>query len=214
MADFFERVDWETSRRLEALARLSLELRGARDVVLRHYGIADTGELVARVRSGEVAEHPGWEHGLALRVLVDTREAVRAMIAAQGRGDTGALSLHQPLAAFAMEYAADLLAEPPRLTQDALSLLLKGGVTLVVHYASAEDYSLRWQARDADGGLREAGIDTAPLHHGLATQPNHLHTASGRVVADTITRPGAAPADNLRVLLDALRASPRFALED
>lgn len=221
MANFYEHLDWETSRTLESLSRLSLELRNARDVVQRHYGIGEPGELAARILAGDVAEHPGWEHYLGLRILVDTREAVRAAIAAGGRGDTAALSLHVGLKAFVDAHHADDLAVPARLTQDALELSLKNGVTVTVHYATPDDYALRWRAADADGRVREAGIDTAPLHSAphaalpsRASQPNHMHLADGRVVADTLTQVGAEPAENLRALLDVLCANPAYGLED
>lgn len=214
MANFYDHLDWETSRTLESLSRLSLELRNARDVIQRHYGIAEPGELAARIVAGDVVEHPGWEHYLGLRILVDTREAVRAAIAAAGRGDGAALSLHVGLKAFVDAECADDLAVPARLTQDALELSLKNGVTVTVHYATKDDYSLRWRAAAApEGTMREAGIDTAPRHAALPSQPNHMHLADGRVLADTLTQVGARPADNLCALLDALRANPAYGLE-
>lgn len=214
MSDFFDNVEWQTAQRLESLARLSLELREAQKNVLGHYRVADAGELAARIVAGACTEHPAWEHLLALRVLAGTRESVRRMIAAQGRDDGEVPPLHLVLEAHvAQAHAADLDA-PPSVTQDALMLQLKGGVTLVVHYASPEDYALRWYATGTDGVRREAGIDTAPVHPALATAPNHLHRADGSVVADPLTRPGAEPAANLHALIAALLANPRFALED
>lgn len=213
MSDFFANVQWDQAQRLESLARLSLELREAQKGVLAHYQVADAAALAARIVAGACAEHPAWEHLLALRVLAGTRESVRRMIAAQGRDDGEAPPLHLALEAHvAQAHAADLAA-PPSVTQDALTLQLAGGVTLEVHYASPADYALRWHATGADGVRREAGIDTAPVHPALATAPNHLHRADGSVVADPLTRPGAEPAANLRALIDALRANPRFALE-
>ncbi|HRP94758.1 MAG TPA: hypothetical protein PL143_00770 [Rhodocyclaceae bacterium] len=87
--------------------------------------------------------------------------------------------------------------------QDALIVPVADGVTLTVRYAGAAEYSLRW----THGGV-EAGIDTAPLHHDLATFPNHLHCGDGRVVADPITDPARTPPDNLRRLVSALLDDP------
>lgn len=213
MANFFENVEWEVARTLESLSRLSLELRNARDGVLRHYGISHENQLLARLQGGGLTEHPGWEHFLALRILGATREAVRTQMAAGGRGDVSTISPHLALKTFIDKQYGDELATPARLTQDALELALNNGVSLTIHYAAADAYSLRWRAAAADGSVREAGIDTAPLHASLPTQPNHLHCADGRVLADPLTRVGAEPADNLRALLDALRSNPSFALE-
>lgn len=113
------------------------------------------------------------------------------------------MSLHLELgAAIEAAFGSDLDG-PVAYTQDALSLRLKNGVRLAVRYAAADAYSLRWTWGDA-----ESAIDTAPLHPDLATFPNHLHDAQGRVLADPLTRPGAASQDNLRVLVRALLDDP------
>lgn len=214
MADFFDNVEWEAAQRLEALARLSLELREAHKGVLRHYGVDDDAALAQRIAAGACAEHPPWEHVLALRVLHETREAVRRMIAARGRDEGEAQPWHLVLQAMVEGEYAGALAGPSQVSQDALSFTLKSGVALDVHVAAPDAYSLRWRGVDAGGISREAGIDTAPVHLHLATTPNHLHRADGSAQADPLTQPGADPAANLRALLDALLANPRFALED
>ncbi len=93
--------------------------------------------------------------------------------------------------------------------QDALSVRLRNGVTLEVRYAAADAYSLRWVY-----GEIESGIDTAPLHPGLATFPNHFHDATRRILADPLTRPDAAPAENLRRLIRALLDDPMLGAKD
>lgn len=93
--------------------------------------------------------------------------------------------------------------------QDILIIHLRNGVTLEVRYAAADAYSLRWRYGDA-----ESGIDTAPLHRGLATFPNHLHDAAGRIVADPVTHHGASPEDNLHRLIRALLDEPMLGLKD
>lgn len=102
-------------------------------------------------------------------------------------------------------FAADLAA-PLTLLQDALQLQLRNGVVVELRFASTEEYSLAWLWGDA-----ELRIDTAPLHHDLATFPNHLHDADGQLRADPLTQPGRAPWDNVRPLLAALLADPLLA---
>lgn len=93
--------------------------------------------------------------------------------------------------------------------QDALSVRLRNGVTLEVRYAASDAYSLRWVY-----GEVESGIDTAPLHPGLATFPNHFHDAANCIVADPITRPDASPEENLRHLIRALLDDPMLGAKD
>ncbi|MBL8375476.1 hypothetical protein [Accumulibacter sp.] len=109
------------------------------------------------------------------------------------------------LEAIERDFGARLLT-PPQLTQDALTLMLDNGVVLTVRYAAADAYSLRWQG---DAGV-ELGIDTAPTHPDLATRPNHLHLADGRVVADPLTSPDADPARNVAAVIEALLRDPQL----
>lgn len=103
----------------------------------------------------------------------------------------------------------DDLECPVEQKQDALIIRLKNGVTLEARYAAPDAYSLRWAYGDV-----ESTIDTAPLHHGLATFPNHFHDAGGYIVADPITRPDALPADNLQRLIRALLDDPMLGVKD
>ncbi len=115
------------------------------------------------------------------------------------------MSLHLELGASVEAAFAHELASPPEQKQDALIVRLKNGVTLNVRYAAPDAYSLRWTCGESDV---ESGIDTAPLHHGLATFPNHFHGADGRIVADPVTQAGAPPQDNLHRLIRALLDDP------
>lgn len=103
----------------------------------------------------------------------------------------------------------DDLESPVEQKQDALIIRLKNGVMLGVRFATAEAYSLRWIYGEA-----ESCIDTAPIHHDLATFPNHFHDADGRVMADPITRPGDLPQENLRKLVRALLDNPMLGAEN
>lgn len=78
MANFFEKLDPEDALRVDRLAKLAFELRENRAALLRAYTVADEAELLERIRSGAVAEHPAYEHYLGARILAETREALRA----------------------------------------------------------------------------------------------------------------------------------------
>lgn len=118
------------------------------------------------------------------------------------------MSIHLELAEEIQRDFGERLLAAPELSQDALTLNLDNGVVLVVRYAAKDAYSLRWQTT-VDGP--EAGIDTAPTHPALATQPNHLHLADGRVVADPLTRVDATPFANLTAVVRALLDDTQFA---
>lgn len=91
------------------------------------------------------------------------------------------------------------LVANPQLAHDAVTLEFAGGLTVQARFAGSDEYSIEW--RRGGGQFR---IDTAPLHRGLASFPNHRHEPDGSVLADRLTRPGAAPWDNLRAVLDVL----------
>lgn len=81
MANFFDNLDPDAAAELDQLSRLIYELRAHRNAVLQAHGANDEADLLARIRSGAIAEHPAYEHYLAARILADTREAVRTAVA-------------------------------------------------------------------------------------------------------------------------------------
>lgn len=81
MASFYDDIEPDDAQQLEQLARLIFELRENRDVILRTSGAADEIELLERIYNGTVPEHPSYEQYLSARILADTRETVRAMMA-------------------------------------------------------------------------------------------------------------------------------------
>lgn len=81
MPESFESVAFETATEIEQLARLAYELRENRQAVLQFHEVVDEAALLQRIQSGEVAEHPAYEHYLAARILEDTRETARAALA-------------------------------------------------------------------------------------------------------------------------------------
>ncbi len=98
---------------------------------------------------------------------------------------------------------AGALAGRPELCQDALLVRLDNDAVAELRFFSADEYSIGWRWGDA-----ELRIDTAPVHPGLATFPNHLHDAEGAIRPDPLTRPGAEPWDNVRAVLGALLKDP------
>ncbi|MBD3812373.1 hypothetical protein [Thiobacillus sp.] len=81
MPEFFESVAFESATEIEQLARLAYELRENRQAVLQFHEVADEAALLQKIQSGEVDEHPAYEHYLAARILEDTRETARAALA-------------------------------------------------------------------------------------------------------------------------------------
>jgi hypothetical protein len=109
------------------------------------------------------------------------------------------MTIHTQLADAIVQHYGERLTQPPQLTQDALTLAFDSGLLVQLRFASAEEYSIHWSR-----GEQELRIDTAPLHPQLASFPNHLHDIDGTVRADMLTRPGRAPWENLRAVLDSL----------
>ena len=97
----------------------------------------------------------------------------------------------------------DRLAAVPQLTHDALTISLLNGIQLQARFASPEEYSIDWRVGDCIWR-----IDTAPLHAGLASFPNHRHEPDQTVCADTLTKPGAPPWENLSTVLASLVKQP------
>lgn len=113
------------------------------------------------------------------------------------------MSINLELAAMADELLAEHLSGPVERTQDALIVHLNNGISITVHYAEPDAYSMRWTV---DG--RAVGIDTAPLHRDLTTFPNHLHDTAGQLRPDPVTSPKRHPTENLRLLVLALIDNP------
>jgi hypothetical protein len=81
MDSFFKNLGYDAATELETLSRLIYELRENRNAVLKPYDAADEAALLRQIQGSAVAEHPAYEHYLAARILADTRETVRAVVA-------------------------------------------------------------------------------------------------------------------------------------
>jgi hypothetical protein len=81
MADFYSNLDGALAIEVEQLSRLVYELREHRRSVLGAFNATDEAELLSRIEASELDEHPAYEHYLAARILADTRETARALMA-------------------------------------------------------------------------------------------------------------------------------------
>lgn len=116
------------------------------------------------------------------------------------------MSLHAELADEVITRYGERLVRAPALTHDALTLELDNGVRVQARFANPEEYSIVWES--AAGTWR---IDTAPLHAGLSTFPNHLHAAAEAPRSDPLTRPGDPPFANLSAVIEAVLDDPGLA---
>ncbi len=206
---FYADLPHDTAERIEGLSRLSFELKNNRTALLERYGVADEEALLERLRTGEIAEHPAYDHYLSARILHRTRQAARAELDAllSGRSQTGESEEAAPLHLELQEAIAarhwDRLAAAVEVLQDALLIRLDNGVVLEVRYASPAEYGFHWVWGEA-----EMRLDTAPVHGALDTVPHHLHDTEGQALAAPITAPDRPPRENLSAVIKALLADP------
>lgn len=210
MESFFKNIPYADAQQIEQASRLIYELRENRLARLRAYQAADEAELLARIKDGQLAEHPAYDHYLSARILADTRETLRRELAnnLQPAGGAGAAQEAAPFDHIELKQQlearyADRLDGEPQLMQDALTLCFDTGLNLEIRVASLDEYAFTWLWGEA-----ELRIDTAPLHPALATVPNHWHDEEGRCLADPLTAPGKPPMANLTALIDALLDDP------
>lgn len=206
-----EAVDDQSGMDLESMqtlyAKTLYALRESRKALLRQYAVAGEAELLEKIRSGEMREHPAYDHYLSVLIIEQTRLQVRAEMLAMAGVSAGAeapqISVHLMLKERIEAHFANRLAEPPRMAQDALLLSFDTGLMMEVRYFSDSEYAIRWTWGDA-----ELCIDTAPLHADLASFPNHVHRDDGTVTEDPLTRTGVESWSNFSGLLEALLVDP------
>lgn len=83
MDPFYSDITPDDAIEIEQLARLMYELRSARDKLLAELGATDAADVLQRITSGELPEHPTYEHYLSLRILADLHGQVRSDLAAR-----------------------------------------------------------------------------------------------------------------------------------
>jgi hypothetical protein len=78
MAGFYQGLTPQDVETLDRLSRLLLDLRESRQRLLARHGVDDEDTLLARIRAGEIAEHPAYEDYLGARAISAAREDIRA----------------------------------------------------------------------------------------------------------------------------------------
>lgn len=83
MDPFYSDISPNDAIEIEQLARLMYDLRSARDKLLAELGATDAADVLKRITSGELPEHPTYEHYLSLGILADLHGQVRSDLAAR-----------------------------------------------------------------------------------------------------------------------------------
>jgi hypothetical protein len=188
-------------------AKTLYRLREGRKALLKQYGVEDEPQLLAKIRQGEVAEHPAYEHYLGALIMEQGRSQLREELLVRFGGRTAdalpAISLHLLLQERLEEVYGSRMSEPVRVAQDALLLAFDTGLMMEIRCFSADEFSIHWSWGEA-----ELRLDTAPVHAGLPGYPLHLHGDDGTVVASPAGVHDADPWVTLSRLLDILLVDP------
>lgn len=81
MDDFYRDIPLPQAVEMERLSRLIHELRSHRAQLLSAWQVDGEAPLAGGIERGEVDEHPAYEAWLSLRILEDTREVARTVLA-------------------------------------------------------------------------------------------------------------------------------------
>lgn len=77
MHKFFDNMTVEEAEQVQGLTRLVYELRENHNTLLAQYAVDDEQALLQKIITGQVAEHPAYEHYLSANILSQTRESIR-----------------------------------------------------------------------------------------------------------------------------------------
>lgn len=80
MHAFYDNISAEIANDLQQLSKLHYELRENLNSLLTRYGVNAPAELLARIESGALNEHPAYEDYLSARILDDTRNQARELM--------------------------------------------------------------------------------------------------------------------------------------
>lgn len=84
MKDFFDDIDEKLKNDLSGVYREMIVLREHRASLLEPYRLGRSDEMLEKIASGEIAEHPGYDHYLAMlainRELEPMREKCRKIL--------------------------------------------------------------------------------------------------------------------------------------
>ncbi|MHB8232568.1 MAG: toxin-antitoxin system TumE family protein [bacterium] len=92
---------------------------------------------------------------------------------------------------------SNVLQSPAEVKSDGLLLQFNDGSRLELHYPNKKEYSFNF----LKGGKKLFIIDTAPIHNGLETFPNHVHDFEGKLIKDEITNINNEPVENIKNFL-------------
>jgi hypothetical protein len=183
-------------------SRTTYLLRVSRKEILKRYAVDDEAALLEKIRTGEIAAHPAYEHYLSALILEQTRTQVQAEMIALGKDsvdEVPTISVHLMLKeGLERDYAARI-SEPPRLAQDALTLAFDTGLLMELRYFSADAYSIEWS-----NGEHDLRIDSAPV----GTEARHLHGPDDSRLPAGLMCGGADCWKNFSELLDVLLRDP------
>lgn len=82
MKSFFEGFEHEDAELIETLSRVTYELRENRKLLLEQHGVEDEQALMLKLSSGDIPEHPAYEHYLSASILAETRDSIRSELGA------------------------------------------------------------------------------------------------------------------------------------
>ena len=188
-------------------AKTLYRLREGRKALLNRYGVEEEPQLLAKIRAGEVGEHPAYDHYLGALIMEQGRMQLREELLARFGGkvadEVPAISVHLMLQEKLEEAYGERMSEPGRLAQDALLLSFDTGLMMEIRYFSSDEFSIHWTWGEA-----ELRLDTAPVHVGLPGYPMHVHRDDGAIVAVPSGMLDADPWIALSGLLDILLVDP------
>ncbi|HWV05831.1 hypothetical protein [Ralstonia sp.] len=82
MINYFANLPPDDAVQMEQLSRLSYELRESRRKLLEPYGVNDEGDLLVRIATADLPEHPAYEHYLGSLALATAKQDVTAELKA------------------------------------------------------------------------------------------------------------------------------------
>ncbi len=200
MSKFFDNVDPSVAKKIGQRYEEMQRLKTQRIAILEHYGIESVDVLKDAVVRGKFEEHPVYEHYLAVLAIDNEIEELRGEIKEiMGCGEERDVSIHKRLVKLLEERFMVQLVFPPELLYDGIRVKLFGNISLHIIYPTEDKYSLSWDIRGSS-----FRIDTAPLHHGLGTYPNHIHFSNEDIKDDPFTSINQTPEQNLEVIMREL----------
>ncbi|MDH3974673.1 MAG: hypothetical protein OEV42_10390 [Deltaproteobacteria bacterium] len=77
MRDFFDDIETGLKTKLSGVYNEMLALREHRAGLLEPYDLGRTDELLDKIKSGEISEHPAYDHYLAVQAITKELEPMR-----------------------------------------------------------------------------------------------------------------------------------------